>query len=339
MSELRLNVLTNEWVILAPVRSERPSDLARARPPRTRRHHAPGCPFCPGNEDQSVETDRLVGPDGRWRVRTVLNKFPALAHGEGGRCCTRTCGGLRQRVGAYGIHEVIIDTRRHDLSVAERSVGDVEALLRAYRARYRAHAPNPALAQLVVFKNFGEDAGASLAHPHSQLIAAPVISSQILERLALFKRHREVHGTCLACDVLADELADGARILHQSRAFVAFTPWAALSPFHTWIMPRQHAAHFGDLGDDDVVDLAQTLRRVLRMLHFGLGDPQYNYVIRSAPLRHGDDGTHWYLSIVPRVSKRAGFEFGSGMYINPTWPDDAAAFLRGVTLPEDPPTA
>lgn len=336
MSELRLNVLTNEWVILAPVRSQRPSDLCRAHPRPARVAHDPGCPFCPGNEQRSVETARVPDGAGGWRTRVVLNRFPALTRdAPGSGAVGEEVRGLRVRADAYGAHEVFVDTPRHDDVTALMSVAELTGVLESYRARYRVMAADPRLAHVVIFKNHGAAAGASLAHPHSQLIASPVASRQVLDRMALFARHLRDHGGCLACAVLADELRDGARVLHAGRGFVALTPWAALSPFHTWILPRRHLRNFGDIAADELVDLASTLRRVLRMLHFGLGDPDFNYVIRSGPLRGGGVDYHWYLSIVPRVGERAGFEFGSGMYINPTWPDDTAAFLRAVALPPD----
>jgi len=334
MSELRLNVLTNEWVILAPVRSARPSDLKRDPPPRPSVARDPGCPFCPGNEHHSVETDRVPDAGGGWRTRVVLNKFPALARDAATEAPPAADNPLRVRCDAYGVHEVFIDTPRHAASPALMPVADLETLLGCYRTRYRVMAADPRLAHVVVFKNHGSAAGASLAHPHSQLIASPVASRNVLDRLALFDGHTQRRGGCLACAVLADELADGARVLVESPHFVALTPWAALSPFHIWILPRRHHACFGDIADDELGDLAVTLRSILRKLYFGLGDPDFNYVIRSGPLR-GDGGYHWYLSIVPRVAKNAGFEFGSGIYINPTWPEDTARFLREVSVPGD----
>lgn len=334
MSELRLNVLTNEWVILAPVRSARPSDLAREPPPRERLPHDPACPFCPGNEHRSVETDRVPDGAGGWRTRVVLNKFPALARDAHGEAPAARTSPLRVRSDAYGVHEVFVDSPRHDTAPALMPLADLVTLFGCYRARYRAMAADPRLAHVVIFKNHGGGAGASLAHPHSQLIASPVASRQVLDRVGLFAQHTRDYGGCLACAILADELADGARVLVESPHFVALTPWAALSPFHLWILPRRHYACFGEIADDALVDLAATLRAVLRMLHFGLGDPDYNYVIRSGPLRERT-GYHWYLSIVPRVAKHAGFEFGSGMYINPTWPEDTARFLRDVVVPAE----
>ena len=335
MSELRLNVLTNEWVILAPVRSARPSDLRRELPPAPRVPHDPACPFCVGNEDHSVETARVPDGAGGWRTRVVLNKFPALSRdAPAGPEPSDAASGLRVRSDAYGAHEVFIDSPHHDRVPALAPLDHLVTLLGCYRARYRVMAADPRVAHVVIFKNHGEGAGASLAHPHSQLIASPVASRQVLDRVVLFERHLQDHGGCLACAVLADELADGERILLTTPHFVALTPWAALSPFHIWILPRRHTAHFGDIADDELADFAGALRQVLRTLHYGLGDPDYNYVIRSGPACGAGD-YHWYLSIVPRIAKHAGFEFGSGMYINPTWPEETARFLRAVEVPAD----
>lgn len=332
MGELRFNIVTNEWVIVAPERAKRPSDFRRTgqRPKRT--IFSRSCPFCPGNEHQSEhETLRLPEGDSQWQTRVVLNKYPALSADAGPP--VEHDKGLKLAVSGYGIHEVIIETPRHDLATAELPTEQVKTILTAYRARYRELTADPNISHIILFKNHGESAGTSLIHPHSQLIATPIVSSQVEQRLAIVGQHSSDHNECLMCAVIRDELKDGVRILYDSEHFVAMIPYAALSVFHTWIVPKRHAPTFGVITDDEVDELAFVLRHVLRMFFFGLDDPDFNFVVRSSP--RDRPGFHWYLSIIPRVARAAGFELGSGMFINPSSPERSADFLRHVKLGPD----
>lgn len=328
MPELRLNVVTNEWVILSSRRGRRPHDFKRDPTRPQLRPFSDACPFCPGNEVETArETFRLPErPDTPWRARVVLNKFPALSTEAGSPSMTQE--GPRISVDGYGIHEVVIETPSHNLGIAQRTPSEVEDMLATYRSRYRFHADNPHVAQIIIFKNHGEGAGTSLYHPHSQLIALPVVPPQVQQRVHIMTEHLERKGGCLICETVQQEIGDEARILHDGEHFVAFIPYAALSAYHIWLMPKRHIAAFGDIGDDELSDLAVTLRKVLRMLYFGLDDPDFNFLIRSAPI--GEHDFHWYLAIVPRVSKAAGFELGSGMYVNPQRPRKSASLLRNA---------
>jgi UDPglucose--hexose-1-phosphate uridylyltransferase len=336
MSELRLNVLTNEWVIIAPRRAARPSDFRD--PPKRRQTpaHSPDCPFCPGNEEQSDERFRIVDPDGGgWLTRVVWNRFPALT--PEAEAPVRRGTGWRVTIPAYGVHEVIVETPRHDLALARMPVGHVRQVLVTYRARYWALAEDSHLKQVVVFQNHGEGAGTSLVHPHSQILAMPLVSSQVRGRLSALAEHRARYGECLICQMLEEERAQGERIVEEGEHFVALIPYAALSPFHLWIFPKRRMASFGETGDEELADLAGVLRRVLRRLYFGLGDPDYNLVIRSIPSADPEaapeeESFHWYIAIVPRLARAAGFELGSGVYINPSYPCECAAFLRAVDI-------
>jgi UDPglucose--hexose-1-phosphate uridylyltransferase len=331
MSEIRRNVVTQDWVIICPERARRPHDRvsverAPARPPRPARD--PACPFCPDNEEEP-EIARVSAPDGSWLVRVVPNRYPALEHGAH---LPSPSDSLRTRVAGYGAHEVIVDGPRHDLGPALLPPAHVTALLGVCRDRYHALAADPAVAQIVVFKNHGEAAGTSLAHPHSQIVATPVVSLQVEDRVRAMREHAAATGECVVCRMIADDLADGARVVEADEHFVALIPFAALSRFHTWIIPRRHSPAFGDVTDVELPSLAGVLGRYLARLHHGLGDPDLNYVVRSAPRGAAAGDFHWYLSIVPRTANVAGFELGSGMYINDMYPEEAAAFLRGVTL-------
>jgi len=329
MPELRLNVITRDWVVMATERAMRPDEFAaaeRARPPVE--PYDPECPFCPGNEGQTEgELYSTQGRDG-WQLRVVPNKFPALvATGER----RRRGAGLFHVMDGVGFHEVVIEHPRHDLTIATMTEAEVAEVLQAYRDRYAAVRRDPRVEAVIIFKNHGEAAGTSLCHPHSQLAATPVVPFQVRARLTESVRFFDEHGECIFCRVMRDELASGERIILESEHFVVFHPFAALSPFHTWIFPRRHAASFDDAGEEELVDFARVLRRTLRRLRKGLNDPPYNYAIRSVPVKDANpDYFHWYMTIIPRVTRVAGFEMGSGMFINTSLPEESAEYLRGI---------
>jgi len=333
MSELRLNLITGEWVIIATERAKRPEEFRQAAAKRVLPPFSESCPFCPGHEDRTPAETLRIPDDGSWLVRAVPNKFSALSP-EGDP--TRHDAGLKTRLGGIGYHEVIIESPAHDASTALLPVAQVERVMAACRDRLRAFYREAAVEHVIIFKNHGEAAGTSLEHPHCQIVGTPVLPGQLRRRIEEAMRFWGDYASCLYCRTLADELAEGVRVVTENASFVAFVPYAALSPFHLWITPRRHAAHFGAVADSELADLAAILRDVLRRLHFGLGDPDFNWVIRSlSPEEGAVKYFHWYLSLVPRVSRAAGFELGTGMFINTALPEASAAFLRAVDTADD----
>jgi len=332
MPELRFNVITKDWVIIARERAKRPDQFALAKGVALSLPQLdPSCPFCPGNESQTEPEIARLADDNGWRVRVMPNKYPALsARGER----TRTNEGMRISMNGVGLHEVVVDHRRHDMVIALMPPDDIEAVLRMYRQRYEECRADERLEAIIIFKNHGEIAGSSVIHTHSQLAATPVVPFQTRMRLEDAIRFYDQTGACVFCRTLEEELADKARILHESEHFIAFHPYAALSPFHTWIFPRRHSPSFELATDEELLDLASTLKLILSRLYYGLNDPPFNYTIRSIPSRdRNTEYYHWYLSIIPRVTKTAGFEMGSGMYINSALPEESAEFLRSVKIP------
>jgi UDPglucose--hexose-1-phosphate uridylyltransferase len=332
MPELRLNVITRDWVIIATERAKRPNLFAVVRkeqPPLPA--FQPDCPFCPGNEHETGKEVLRLGDEKGWRVRVFTNKYPALSSGGERR---RTERGIERSMSGVGFHEVIVEHPRHDVTTALLSVAEVTDILTAYRLRYTQLRQDPRLEAIILFKNHGEIAGSSIVHSHSQLAATPVVPFQFRARMEEAMRYFDENGECIFCRTLRDELAAGERIIEQTEHFVAFSPYAALSPFHTWIFPRRHSSSFEEITDTELVDLARNLKATLAKLYYGLNDPPFNYAIRSAPTRerHGDY-YHWYVTIIPRVTKTAGFEFGSGMFINTVVPEEGAKFLRDMKLP------
>ena len=328
MPEFRFNILTREWAIIATERAKRPIEFAQSIPKILLPTFDPKCPFCPGNEGQcSDEVDRLSNPDGSWQTRTIKNRYPALderlSPGDSGDF-------FHPKREGFGKHEVIIDSPCHNTGIVDLPLHDIEKIIETYRARYRANESDPRVKQVVIFKNNGIKAGCSLMHPHSQLIATPVISGDIEARVTATQEYRAEHHRCMVCDMIREEMKLNERIIYSNRHFVSCLPYAAISSFHTWIFPLDHHAHFGKLSDDQIPDFAEILYYVLKSHEKLLNRPDYNFVIRSAPISLNDEDYHWYLSIIPCVSKIAGFEIGSDIYINSSLPEHNALELRNV---------
>lgn len=332
MSEFRLNRATKEWIIVATERATRPhqflSKSAQERLPRL----DPACPFCPGNERQTPPEvyalrKRNSRPDGAgWHIRVVSNKYPALAP-EGK--VTEIMGRFFRTASGLGKHEVIIETPRHDLSPATLSLKQVRQICSVYRRRYLDLEKDGRFKLIIIFRNHGLSAGTSLRHPHSQVIALPLVPSSIRHLLEEAMRYYDDHGSCVFCDMLEEETAAEKRVILKDRRFVAFHPFASRAPFETWIVPRKHNACFGSISTEDSASLASAVKKVLVKLHQKLGDPDYNLIIRTAPIKDAqEDYYHWYVQILPRLSTPAGFELGSGVYINTALPEKTAAFVR-----------
>lgn len=333
MSEMRFNPITLDWVVMAAERALRPDDFHHPQVDEhpLRPQHRDGCPFCTGNEARTPEEIvRVPAADGSWLVRVIPNKFSVF---DATTDLRRQKNGTFRSMAAAGVHEVVVEHPRHDLDLAGMEPAHLALVLRIYRERYQALKHNPAVESIVIFKNQGQRAGSSLEHSHSQITAAPVLSSQVGMRLQEARRFHELEGGCLYCTVLREELVAQERVIETGTAFVAFMPFAALSPYHTWIFPCKHQSAFDEISDADIDELAGMLSRLLRRLKAAAGAPDYNITIRSAPVGEVFSGCfHWYLSVVSRISQLAGFELGSGTYINSMRPELCAERLRGVVL-------
>ncbi|MBZ5720286.1 MAG: galactose-1-phosphate uridylyltransferase [Acidobacteriia bacterium] len=328
MPELRQNFLTKEWVIIATERAKRPEDLVTHRPIKTVASFVETCPFCLGNESKTPPEVLRTPANGNWQVRVVPNRFAALARDLEP---TRTIHRSRRTINGFGVHDVIIETPDHSQFMALMSDNHVADVLRVYKTRYDALSHDARIAHLTIFKNHGRDAGTSLEHPHSQLIATPVISHQVRGRFQHALAHYDEYGECMFCQMIEEELQEETRVVMSTEHFVALELFASATPFCTHIYPRRHMASFGDISAAEIQDLARTLREVLAKLYYGLEDPDFNFTIRSAPAECvGVRYFHWYVSIIPRLTRVAGFELGSGMFINTVLPEAAAEFLRKV---------
>jgi UDPglucose--hexose-1-phosphate uridylyltransferase len=333
--ETRQDRITNQWVAFAPSRSGRPKRTTPAPSPSSPDKDPPvdGCPFCPGHEDllPAVLWELEGEGDRPWRTRVVPNKYSAL---DPDRAPSDQMCGLYRTRASRGRQEVIIDTPRHHQPLAQMPVAQVDAVLQTYLERYhtiRTESPNllPFL-----FRNHGAGAGASIAHPHSQLIAPSYRPPQIEREERAARARYDETGHCPYCTMIEDELDAEARLVWTSDAFVVFVPFAAEVPYEMWILPREHEPEFGDLRADDRRALATALRTVLGRLRAQLDNPDYNYFVRTA-LDYQTDAPHlhWSLRIRPRTTVQAGYELGTGERINPSIPERDAAVLRSAAHP------
>jgi UDPglucose--hexose-1-phosphate uridylyltransferase len=274
---------------------------------------------------------RAAGGNGHdWRIRVIPNKFSALARDAQP---DRTIHRSRRTINGFGVHDVIIETPDHGGFMALMTDAQVTEILRIYKARYLSLSFDPRIAHITIFKNHGADAGTSLEHPHSQLIATPVISLQVRQRFQEALRYYDDFGSCMFCESLQEELGEEKRIVLKTDNFVALELFASPTPFCTHIYPRRHMASFGDISDAEIADLGLVLRGILAKLYQGLDNPDFNFTIRTAPAECvGVKYFHWYMSVIPRLTRVAGFELGSGMFINSVLPEAAAEFLRKVNV-------
>jgi len=344
MRELRHDPIQKRWVIIASDRSRPPVEPGRQGPERAT--DPARCPFCTGNEAKTpgeiwAWRDPHAAPNGPgWSVRVVPNKFPALAV-EGD--IEREGVGNYDRVNGVGAHEVIIETPVHDRHLADLSIPEFVAVLRAYRARLLDLRRDKRLRYILIFKNYRERAGASLSHPHSQLIATPVTPRTVAMELETAREHYQLKERCLFCDILRQEVKDQERVVQVDEHFVTVAPYASRFAFELMLAPRQHQHDFALMGDQALERLAFHFRDVLRRMKKGLGDPPYNFLLHTAPNIESQNKRpnywstiqvdwHWHFEILPRLTSVAGFEWGTGYYINPTPPEEAAQYLREVEL-------
>jgi UDPglucose--hexose-1-phosphate uridylyltransferase len=333
MSELRKDPVTGRWVIVSTERRKRPTDFRFERSSSIGREY---CPFCPGREELTPPEVLAYRHNGSapntpgWALRVVPNKFPALKV-EGG--LDREGEGMFDRMNGIGAHEVIIETTDHDKTLAAMSEPEIERVLWAYRERVLDLKQDRRLRYILIFKNHGAAAGATLEHGHSQLIALPIVPDFVREEIDGARRHFREKERCVFCDIVHQELAAGRRIVQENADIVALSPYAPRFPFETWLLPRRHASRYEEAPRHDCESLARLLKAVLLRINRALESPPYNLIVHSAPFSE-DAGEfyHWHVELMPKLTKVAGFEWGTGFYINPTSPEEATRVLRGIRL-------
>ncbi len=343
MSEFRQNPITKQWVLIAPARGKRPDQYATYSVMHGVPENDPTCVFCPGNEHINTEALR-IGSDGKiisqshkqligkqdWLLRIVPNKFSALEHSSAYRHKE-----FYISHSGDGDHEVII-TRKHNEPVALQSISTVEVTLEVFAQRLKALSNHPELAYIQIFHNHGRDAGASLIHPHYQLIATPIVPPHVHAEVLGCYHYYQNNNSCIYCDMLKEELKVRDRVVHESEHFIVISPYASRSPFETWIVPKRHSARYEDMSPEEIKHLSFVLKITLGQLLVKLSDPPLNFYIHTMPISRGaknslheEKSYHWHLTIFPRITIWAGFEFATGIPVNPVSPEMSTKFLKG----------
>ncbi len=329
MPQLRRDPIIGRWVIIDSDNPKGPGDFSKDNNTPTRQAI---CPFCPGKEHQTpLETDaiRPVGskPDTPgWLVRTVPNKFPALVS-----------DGLLQKegIGVYdmmsgvGAHEVLIETPHHEKGLTDLGPEEMQAVITQYQDRYVKLAGDSRFKYVLIFKNFGASAGATIEHGHTQIIALPMVPKSVLEEIKGAEHYHQYRGRCVFCDMINQEYQDKERIVAENSAFLAFCPFVPRYAFETWIIPKAHSADFSSMDEDTQAHLSTMLQDLLKRMKKVLSNPSYNYYVHTAPINYANPSCyHWHLEIIPKLTRSVGFEWGTGLHIVPTFPQVAARFLR-----------
>jgi UDPglucose--hexose-1-phosphate uridylyltransferase len=329
MSELRKDPVTGRWVIISTERRKRPTDF---RLESVKVAHDDSCPFCEGHEHMTPRellAHRRHGGAANspgWDLRVVPNQYPVLRV-EG--TLDRQGEGLFDKMNGIGAHEVIIETPRHEETLASMGDAAVEQVLWAFRERVQDLKQDRRFRYIIIFKNHGAAAGASLEHPHSQLIALPIVPREVRDEVDGAKLHYTAKERCVFCDIVRQESHDSRRLIAENADMIAVAPYAPRFPFETWILPKRHQALYEDAARHEYASLARLLGDVLRRMNRALRFPPYNLLIHSAPLAEpAADFYHWHVEIIPTLTKVAGFEWATGFYLNPTAPEEAAQVLR-----------
>jgi UDPglucose--hexose-1-phosphate uridylyltransferase len=325
MPELRKDPIVSRWVIIATERGKRPEAIKSEPLP------SGPCPFCAGNEQDTPHEilayrDRNSRADGKgWRVRVVPNKYPALQI-EGD--LQKRGDGIYDRMNGVGAHEVILECPQHETSMANLPEENIREVLWVYRDRLVDLKKDPRLVYGMVFKNVGVAAGASLEHSHSQLIVTPIVPVNVWEEMNGALEFFNYRGRCIFCDIVHQEQGTAKRVVLDTPNFLAFCPYASRFPFETWVIPKRHNSHFENIQKNEVDEMGTVLKTILLKLEKALDRPAYNYIIHTSPfdtqlLPH----YHWHMEVIPRLTRVAGFEWGTGFYINPVPPEQAAKVL------------
>ena len=342
MSELRRDPTLGYWTIMASERGWRPAEYTSKKIAEEQRE----CPFCEGKESMTTSEIFAIRKPGSqpnapgWEVRSIMSKIPILKDVTGGDWQESMGHGVYDVREGIGRHEVVVETPQHHQDLDNFSLEHIQKVIKAYAERIRAAEKNSTFEYALLFKNHGLVSGAArdvIRHSRSQLIALPIIPKRIREQLAMTKNYYERRERCLFCDILRKESAEGSRIVVQNDSFFAYCPFASRSPFEISIFPKKHTADFTAMEELLYPDLAWILKQCLVRLRNLLDDPPYNLILNTAPFRHKKQKTywktieqdyHWSWQITPRLTMNAGFEWGTGIHINPTPPEEAAALLR-----------
>lgn len=328
MSEWRKDPIVDRWVIISTERGKRPNDYKDILEEKKTQE----CPLCVGKEKLTPPEIMAYREPGSqndtpgWWVRVVPNKYPALRIEEESSLSQH---GIYMAMNGIGAHELIVESFSHEPGLDTQTEKQVEEVIWAWRERSLDLRKDSRLKYIQIFKNTGPVAGASLEHTHSQLIATPLVPVEVVQELDGAREYSSRHGSCIYCDIVSQEIAEQYRVVVESNNFLSFNPFASRFPFETWIIPKEHQYDFGQIREEMVRDLAGILRTTLRKIAVMIKNIPYNMVLHTSPVNIQEEGHyHWHLEIMPRLTIMAGFELGTGYFINPTPPEMAAQALR-----------
>lgn len=338
MGELRKDPILGRWVIIATERGKRPDAFGPKKD--TQEDDLTKCPFCVGKEKTtppeiySVRDSNTRPNEPGWRIRVVPNKFPACSLEAG---LKKKGFGLHDMMTNFGAHEVIIEHTDHQKEMKSQTIDEITSVLNVLQYRVEDLHKDQRFRYVLIFKNKGREAGASLAHPHHQIIGLPITPKRVREELQGAQAYYKLKERCVFCDLIEQETSWGERIVYENEGFMIFCPYASCFPFEVWILPKFHCIDFyAQKSKENVRHLADALKVILTKFDKVLNDPSYNYIVHSAPNRFSRSGYwqtieqdfHWHIELFPRLTRVAGFEWGSGFYINPVSPEIAATCLR-----------
>ena len=338
MSELRQNLATKEWVIISAERAKKPNAVFNKiiGTPVSDKAYDPECPFCPGNEERFPLEERYRVDDGggSWLVRVIDNKFKILDR-------FKTCPvvpdafekeGIYQRLAGCGSHELVIDTHKHNKTITDLSRDEIRTIVAVYLNRYATFRKNPNNLITILFKNYGVLAGQTQPHSHTQVVGSRIIPLYTRSLLHEAERHFDTFGSCVFCDILRYETEEQKRVVYHNDDYLAFVPYAAGAEHEVWIVPKLHKAGLQNIEGQRLDNLADSLQVVLTAFRISLENPDFNFVIRTAPYALSDvPFYHWHIQIMPRTKILGGFERGTRIQVNTIVPEDSAQMLRDCT--------
>lgn len=331
MGEFRKDITTNEWVIMASERGKRPTDFEISKKSRIVKNYVDDCPFCLGNERLTPPPKKVYKDNSKsciWKIRVIPNMFPAVSSEK--MFDTNLINNYFETMSGFGFHEVIVESPFHDMTLTNMDPSEIESIIHSYRDRYWALSTEP-IKYIMIFKNHGASAGASIEHLHSQIIAIPVISEHLKCKVEIASDYFNRVNSCMYCDMIKKELESKKRIICENDSFVAFQPYASRYPFEVWISPWNHKASFGNIEDKEVQEFAKILQEIMSKIDRALGQPDFNYFIETAPIDNENSNyLHWYLRIIPRIWNIGSFEIGTSIHINTHIPEETAGYLRKI---------
>lgn len=325
-SELRQDIVSGDWIVIAPGRAKRPHDFVKKGSVR-KRSDLKTCPFEDPAKNTGVEPFLVYPNRHSWAIQVIENKYPVVSREV-------ACGTIAKRgpisvTPGHGQHDILV-TRNHNKNFPKLSKEEANLVFQAMRDRYLMLYNDKCISYVSIFHNWGPNAGASVYHPHYQMLAIPVVPPDVTHSLRGSKDYFNDHKKCVHCLMIEWEQKERKRVVYENDGAIAFAPYVSRSPFEVRVFPKKHLPFFENTYDDDLDSVVDALQQSLRLIHGNLKDPDYNFFIHTSPLKNKEDYTHyhWHIEILPKLVIYAGFELGTGVEINPVDPDEAAALLR-----------